>query len=357
MGPFMLALLLATSAPQVADSLRQAAASQPLFLSREPLELRIEAPLTTIFKERGAESEEFPGKLIHVDGAGAERTLDVGLRTRGKARLRKDICEFPPIRIDFDREDVAASVFAGQNRLKLVTHCQSGRAESEQYVLQEYLVYQLLGLFTDLSFRARLARVTYVDTDGKQDTLTRTAFLIEEQGLMAARNGWSMLTVQLVPPDAVDPDYLALVEVFEYLIGNPDWSAFQRAPDEDECCHNTQPIGNAQVGPVFPVPYDFDITGIVYPRYADRVFMPADRNLGIRTVRDRAYRGLCQSRERVPGVLALFDQKKDAVYALYRGASGLDADALKKTLEYLDQFYRTIDDPKRVEQEITRKCR
>ena len=241
----------------------------------------IEAPLTTIFKDRGKERNERPSKLILPAADGQPTALKVDIRTRGKTRAERRICEFPPLRLDFDTAG-RGTMFETENALKLVTHCQDGRAEYDQYVLQEYLVYRVYNLLTDLSFKVRLARVTYVDTDGKRDPVTRNGFLIEDVDAVAARNGWQALRVPAVPPQISDPPTLALVEVFMYLIGNPDWSVFSIEPGEETCCHNTVPIG-AGAGPVFSVPYDFDIAGIVHTRYADRLFVPESRNMGIRT--------------------------------------------------------------------------
>lgn len=326
----------------------------PLFASHDPLTFSIEAPLSTIFKDRGEERNESPAKLVLPGSDGQLVRLDVDIRTRGKTRAERRICEFPPLRLDFDRE-AKGTVFEGQNALKLVVHCQDGRQEYEQYVLQEYLVYRMYNLLTDHSFKARLARVTYVDTEGKRDAVTRNAFLLEDVDDMAARNGWQALRIGAVLPQLVDFRSIALVGVFQYMIANPDWSLFTKEPTEEDCCHNTVPIG-AESGPIFSVPYDFDVSGIVNTRYANRLFAPEQRDLGIRRVRDRAYRGLCASAPQLPETFALLNEKRDAIYALYREQPGLDAEVAKKTLEYLDEFYETINDPAKREREIERGC-
>lgn len=339
------------------DSARSRATTAPVFASDEPLRLTIEAPLNSIFKARGDQGKEYPGKVTVHQGDRPLVVIDVDIQTRGKARLNPNTCEFPPLRLDFPRDQVEATVFAGQDRLKLVTHCQDRREHYEQYVLQEYLAYRIFNLLTDVSFLVRLVRNTYVDTDAKRDTVTRFGFLIENDSMLGIRTGVGVpVHVPNVPPVWEDPEYLALVEVFQYLIGNPDWSAFARTPDNDECCHNTAPVGSPG-GPVFSVPYDFDITGIVYPQYADKVFQPQTRNLGIYRVRDRVYRGFCVSAPALPAVFAKFNEQREAIYALYAGMPDLDAKVLEDTREYLDQFYRTINDPKAVEREFHARCR
>lgn len=340
-----------------ADAARAGAASAPLFASAVPLQLTIEAPLNAIFKERGADPKEYPGKITVRQGEEPPVTLDLNLETRGKARLSRQICQFPPLRLNFPKTKVGGTVFAGQDHVKLVTHCQDRRPEYQQYVLQEYLVYRMFNLLTDRSFRVRLVHATYRDTDAKRDTVTRYGFLIESEEMLAARvAAGKPLRLPAVPPESVDFKYLALVGVFQYLIGNPDWSAFGRAPDEKQCCHNTVPIGPPQ-GPVLPVPYDFDVTGIVNPRYADRLFQPQTRNLGINHVRDRVYRGLCVSESYLAGVFASFNRQREAIYALYDGQADLDPRVLQDTRQYLDAFYQTINDPEAAEAQIHARCR
>ncbi len=149
-----------------------------------------------------------------------------------------------------------------------MTHCQNNSEAYEQYVLLEYLVYRTYNLLTDLSFRVRLARITYDDTESNRAPVTRYGFLIEDKDLLAARNSVEFLEILDVPINLVDADNLALIGVFQYFIGNTDWSAFRPEPDKDECCHNTKPIGMPG-GPVYSVPYDFDLSGLLNTRYAN----------------------------------------------------------------------------------------
>ena len=322
-----------------------------LFRSDELLTMTIEAPLESIFRERGQQSEYHDSKLRFRGTDGAEVVLDVGLKTRGKFRLERSTCGFPPVRLNIRTRQAESTIFTGQDKLKIVTHCQDGRAENEQHVLQEYLVYRIYNLLSDLSFQVRLARITYEDTDGDRDTLTRYAFLIEDEELMAQRNGWEALEAPLVPPDAYDQQQLNLVEVFQYLIGNTDWDAFRSAPDEETCCHNVKVIGDI-AGPVFPIPYDFDFSGIVDARYAK-----PDPSLNMRSVRQRVYRGICRFREGIDATLRVFQEHKEAIYSLYREQEGLEERTLERSIEYLDEFFEIIEDPGKVRSRIERDCR
>ena len=54
------------------------------------------------------------------------------------------------------------TIFEGQDKFRVVTHCRD-RDEYEENVLEEYLAYRIYALLTEISFRVRLARITYGD--------------------------------------------------------------------------------------------------------------------------------------------------------------------------------------------------
>jgi hypothetical protein len=323
----------------------------PLFASTEPLNLTIRAPFKTLFDNRDDDAPEQPATLTYEGSDGNAVTTELTVELRGHNRRRKRVCNFPPIRLDFPRKEMVGTLFEGQNRLKLVTHCQSSRDQYEQYVLMEYAVYRSLNALTDLSFRVRLANITYEDSEGERDPITKVAFLIEDDDALAARNGWEVLEIPQIPHEYVEPLQLNLIEVFQYMIGHTDWSAFQGQPGEDKCCHNGRLIGSLQ-GPVFPVPYDFDFAGIIDARYAE-----VAEQLGLRSVRQRLYRGLCRDESQLMETIELFKQKKDDVYRAFQEQPGLEERQINKAVDYLDDFYETLDNEGRIRREFVKPCR
>jgi hypothetical protein len=336
-------------AQEPADSITVVPA--PLFLTHEVLELTIEAPLERVFRERDEEAESFDGVLRHHGPDGIDTRFDVKLRTRGSFRLQRDHCEFPPLRVNFKRSQVEGTVFAGQNKLKLVTHCQDDRDEYEQYMLQEYLIYRAYNLLTDTSFRVRLVRINYVDTEGRRDLVTKYAFFLESKQAMAARNGWEVLEVPQILTEQMQQEPLALLDVFQFMVANTDYDPFSPEPG-DNCCHNSVPIGSYADFVVLPVAYDFDWSGLISAPYA----RPRSR-LPIRHVRDRLFRGVCRPRGELEAVFPLFFEKRDAIYQLARSLPGLDPGRIQDTIAYLDEFYDIISDPERVEREMVSSCR
>jgi hypothetical protein len=249
------------------------------------------------------------------------------------------------------KKPVEGTLFEGQDKLKLVVACKLGQDYWEQYVLAEYLVYRMFNLFTPLSFQVRLAKVTYIDSSGEDDTFTRYAFLIEDDDIMATRNeGWKVdweIGRQL-PPTLLERDHAILVDVFQYMIGNTDWSAVEM--------HNME-LFQKPPSIYSTIPYDFDVSGIINTRYAR-----PDASLAIRSVRDRLFRGFCPEQinrqaEDYEAVYEEFRSKKERVYDLWRNQVGLDEGRLKDTLKYLDDFFKILDDPRQIQVRMLNQCR
>jgi len=333
----------------------QAAEAAPLFGSHNLLSLTLEADFHTIRREDRSDedSEERPAVMQWVDADGSSQTQEIQIQTRGNFRLARRNCDFPPLRINVKKGTTKGTLFEGQDKLKLVVTCKLGQEYWQQYVLAEYLVYRMFNLFTPLSFRVRLARVTYVDTSGEDDTFTKYAFLIEDDDAMATRNGgvkldWDTGSGNQFNPSLLDPHQAVLVDVFQFMIGNTDWSGAEM--------HNME-LFQRPPRMYATIPYDFDFSGIINTRYAS-----PDPSLPIRRVRDRLFRGICpedagRGPEVYERVYQEFRNNKEEIYGLWRNLEGLDQDRLSDTLEYLDDFYEILNDPGKIQSWMIDRCR
>jgi hypothetical protein len=288
-------------------------------------------------------TEDAPWRAATVSYAGPDgKTIAVPaqVRTRGIWRLKN--CAFPPLRLNFGRE-ARESIFDRLDKPKLVNYCRDNDAY-EEYILQEMQLYRIYSLLTPLSHRARLLRTTYVDSASGEVHATRHAILLEEPGEMAKRLGMKMMEMQGAKAQDLEPYHAALVGVFQYLIGNSDWSS--------RALHNAELMLDS-TGKYYVVPYDFDFSGAVHARYAT-----PPPQLPIRSVRQRIYRGHCAPAEDYAKVFALFKDKKDAIYGLYRDEIGrlLDQKTVERTLEYFDEFYEVIESPGTAQREIVQAC-
>jgi hypothetical protein len=276
-------------------------------------------------------------------------TIHLEVSPRGKSRLHSGICNFPGLMLFF-AGGTEGSPFEGQRSLPVVTHCKD-RDSNEQLMLLEHLVYRTYNVLTDLSLRVRLAHIEYYDSERGRPVAERYGFFLEHWDFLAERNGWIQLSLPVIPPQEYDVAQRTLFEVFQYLIGNTDWSYVYPPPDESACCHNAVPVGNP-AGPVFPVPFDFDQAGIIDAPYAT-----ADPSLPIRRVRDRLFRGICGPPEPLNAALGLLEARQAEIQALFEEADFLSQRSRSRALRYIEEFFETISDDRRVERELISKCR
>ena len=303
-----------------------------LFLNETPLTFTLTARMQRLVGDRtkpiaDSLSVKHPALLTYYDPAKAESTpLPLSLMVRGNFRRNANNCEFPPLYLDFQKKKTKGTLFAKQDKLKLVTHCQT-----EDYVVREYLIYKLYNQLTDLSFRVRLARVSYVDSLGKRPSETRWGFLIEDDADMSRRNGLAEVK-QGVEAGAADSLSMARLAVFEFMIGNIDWSSAYR--------HNIRLVtGRGYTKPAV-VPYDFDHAALVDAPYAPA--LEPDNTTG---VPDRHYRGPLYPGRLLKQVFAQFNALKPQFYTIYESDKRLSRGYVKQTLRFLDSFYALINDP------------
>ena len=125
--------------------------------------------------------------------------------------------------------------------------------------------------------------------------------------------------------NGLDQTTLMTMSLFEYMIANTDVSIYK--------LHNVKLLVT-ESHTEYPVPYDFDYSGLVDTPYA----MP-DPRLGISTVRDRVYRGPCVSETDFDGVLEKFRAKKADVMALYDAVPDLNPAYRRQARSYIESFY------------------
>ncbi len=319
-----------------------------LFRSNDVLEVTISAPFKTLMNKRSNE-EDLPGKLSYVDEAGATVEFDIGVRARGLFRRQKRVCPFPPIRLNIKKSEAKDTLFRKQDKLKLVTHCRNGSERYEQVAMREYLAYRFLNELTDFSFRVRLLRITYVNTDRSDDEEIRYGFVIEHRDRLAKRIDLPRLEIKHTSVASLASDHTNLASVFQYFIANTDYSPIASAPDSF-CCHNGNLFG--KVGqPYYSIPYDFDMAGLVDAPYAE-----PNPQFTIRNVRQRLYRGRCQNNGHLPDSLQQFRDKKETFYSMVENMADLSNVSKNGMYVLIDRFYDLINDPDDVEKKMVRKC-
>lgn len=329
----LLTWVLLTAAPHLHAS--------ALFEDDAPLEIGLSGPVDILVSGK-EERIELPFTL-QID----DREIELLVRSRGKSRMR--VCDFPPLRLNFEKAETAGTPFEGQGKLKLVVNCHKGeRADLD--VLEEYAAYRIFALLSDVSYRVRLVKLTFKDTDDQPPQGFRQSygFLIEPLEQLAARVGGSVSAVPAVALKWMDAGQASLVYVFQYLVANTDWSFV--APDEEaSCCHNIHMVDVNEK--LFPVPYDFDLAGLVNASYA-----APDASLHIKQVTRRVYRGFCTDeqvlREAVATVVSRQEEILDVIRSLPIDSDKARADRIK----YLQKFFDEASDGNRLISKFEKSC-
>lgn len=314
-------------------------AAAPLFEDSSVIDADLEGPLGDL-ADRPDSRDQLPFTL-RADGD--EHAIKV--RLRGKSRLR--VCDFLPLRLNFRKSEIDGTLFTGQDKLKLVVPCRSSqRAEAD--LVEEYAVYRMFNLLTPASYRVRLLHTTFTDTsrDGEQ-TRVHT-FLLEPEDQLTARLGGKESQKVEVALSWLDPEQMALVYVFQYLIGNLDWSLVT-ADGETVCCHNGTLVETGEE--LLYVPYDFDLSGFVDAPYA---FPPPGMRL--RSVTQRRYRGFCTDRQYLALALETIVAKRPEIIALIQSLPVLSDKDKQRRINYLDQFFGAAENEDRLLDRFGKRC-
>lgn len=314
-----------------------------LFRATDPVAISLTADFKTAFKDRDSMStKQYPATLKFQNEKGDTVALDVMLETRGHFRLRASSCSVPPIKVVFNKEQTRGTVFGGEGSLKLSTHCQKGDRYA-QNVFVEYAAYGMYNALTPISLMARLSTVTWIDPKDPGFTITRPGFWIEDDDGMAKRNRGKILMQQGGRPSEMEARQMAITDLFQYMIGNTDHSLMM--------LHNYRIVQTDSSANYYPMAYDFDWSGLVDSPYAR-----PDYRLPIKRVTDRLYRGGCHPPDLMAQAIADMKGKRGAIYGVLRGIKDLTPTRLKEAETFLDEFFKTIDDPGAVRREIMRVC-
>ena len=289
-----------------------------------------EVTITTAFStflENKRHTGYLDGKFTFEPSEGVAMTVPVRLRLRGRYRRMK--CQFPPLKLKFRKTDLAAHGLNGFNELKLVTHCLDDEETSRELVAREYLAYRLFNILCENSFRAQLVDVTYRNTKGKPKKIKGLGILIEDADEVAHRLHGKLNDTMGIPDSCFNKRQEALVALFQYMIGNTDWST--------QLNRNVKLVQVSETD-IFPVPYDFDFCGLVDAPYA----LPKN-NIGQLTVRQRVFQGHAKCSADLHDIVHHFMEKKEEILTEVEHFDLLGEDSRKDMTDYLMEFFAAIE--------------
>lgn len=285
----------------------------------ENAKIHLELDLDALLKNR-RNAEYLPATLTDPDG----RTYKLEVRTRGKYRRRS--CEIPPVKFKFLKEELLSHQLDTFNEIKLVLPC-SNEIASEELIVREYLAYRMFEGLSPYSARARLVRLELKNSSKKRPQ-KMLAMLVEHEEEIAARLQAKPVQEWGIANDRFQADQVALMSLFQYMIGNTDWDL--------QSCRNILVLQPLDSSKMVTVPFDFDFSGLVSAPYAS-----PNSESGLRHVQDRYLmaKGMDQD-----AMLRAKDTILAAKPALMRWCENVRMSAESSTYmhEYLELFFTKL---------------
>lgn len=314
-----------------------------LFEGDSILSLTIKCNLYELIKDREEERQYHEGLLIIHSKDRPDHVIKIKLKTRGIFRRARSNCYFPPFLIKFEQAKTKNSLFEGLEKLKLVLPCYKSD-NGQDYVFLEYLAYKIYNLITDYSFKVRLAKITFVDLSGKSEEFTKYTFFIEPIAELEKRMNAKELKAKNIHPELTDRKLINLLAIYQYMIGNTDWSV--RTP------HNIKLLSRDSLQKPVAIPYDFDFAGMVNTPYAHH-----PEFLKLNSILIRSYYGYYRTYPELEENIKIFRDKRNDIYELVNNFNLLSEKERKITIKYFEQFNKIINDKKKASKEFIENCR
>jgi hypothetical protein len=337
-------LILSAMLVVLCGSLKAEKKNDPVFDPDEVLNMEITYDIDKFKKDRREKRVYHPAKLAYKDKNGQMISIDVQIRVRGNVRRKSFKCQIPNFKIKFDKDKVKNTIFEGKKPLKMVLHCGKKKLDWENYAIHEYYAYKIYQILNDLSFKTRLARITYHDSQKKIESTTKYGFFIENYTQMVKRNNAKTVKDKPIALQQADFYTSTLIGVFQFLIGNTDWSI--------RSGHNIRLATRGNSTMYYPIPFDFDLCGLVDADYA----LPPPE-LPIPSVRVRLFRGFCKDEKQFAPIFAVFNRHKEKILSLFRDSPFITEKRKNRNIKYIEDFYKIINSPKLVKRYFIKNFR
>ncbi len=277
--------------------------------------------------------------LSYIDELGMAHSYRIKVKPRGKFRRR--VCDFPPLKIKFSKDELEAAGLSKHNDLKLVSHCMDDAEYNESLILREYLAYKLFNELSPNSLRTQLVRITYQDKHNKRNKVTQYGFLIEDVDELAERMGGLECDNCLgLKENQIITSQEKIVALFQYMIGNVDW---------DLSMHRNVKLIKMNDGSHIPVPYDFD-----YSVFVSAPYLRPNPDVEQSNAMERIYLGHTQEADKLHGTISYFKTKKDALFDIIHNFSHLSKRERFELELYVKGFFDLLDTKENAENMIFR---
>ena len=182
--------------------------------------MKIETDLGQLIKK--SKKEEFQKAKVTIFDKSEEDMVTLSGRVRARGNIRKEVCRFPPIKIDFTKADLDSLGFKGKiDKLKFVFPCRD-RSSDQEKLFKEFLLYDIYKIIDSNGINAKLIDVTFTESDEIKSEFR--SVLIEDEMAYAHRTKAKIVETGKLRAGSLDRDLFLKMTFFQYMIANTDWS-------------------------------------------------------------------------------------------------------------------------------------
>ena len=315
-----------------------------LFGSDEPFSIWLSYSETDL-AEKSNDSTYIPAELSYVGTGDLRQTLPAEVRVRGG--FRRTYCHYTPLKLKIGKQQAEGTPFEGNRKMKLVLPCLKSK-KADDNLLKELMAYKIYETLSSYHFKTRLLEIELVETgNGKITTHRLLGFAIQDDESFAQENDAKEIE-RFINFDAQDEELRVTNALFQFMIGNTDFSTVY--------LHNEKLFYVDEK--IVPVPYDFDMSGLVDASYAV-VSEVQNEVLPITHVTNRLYRGFTADEKTLQAVRQEFLKKKEEVFQKIDGLEPhfKDSREFDKARKYIEGFYEVLEDDKKFRRRIAEKGR
>ncbi len=291
--------------------------------------LKLDTNLGRLVNKKMKEEEQ-PGVISFIGPDDSELSLPMQIRARGN--IRKQVCYYPPIRINLKKTDLANAGFKKFDKLKFVLQCRDNKT-GEAYLEKEFLIYELYASIDSHHVRTKMVELQFWEGEDLKKTLD--GFLVEEEEHFAKRLNGTVLEKGNIMSASLQRDHYLKMVFFQHMIANTDWTI----PNK----HNVEIVKLPQYPRVLAIPYDFDYAGLVGASYA----IP-HTSLPIANIKQRYFMGFQVTEQEAKATCDYFLSIKDQFLSIVDNASYLDDRDRDDAKKFIEDFYKNFESDKKI---------
>ncbi len=315
-----------------------------LFLNNDPLPIKLNYS-NKILKKETNDSTYIESEIGYMTSDESLETLEVKIRARGNYRRKN--CYFLPMKMKVKKSVSKGTLFEGNKKLKLVLPCFMAKSGSDK-VLNEYMAYKLYEIISPYHYNVRLLDIDFTEPKGgKVKSYNLKGFFIEDIDNVADRCSGKQIK-RSVHPLQQDDVCSVRNDFFQFMIGNTDYSSAY--------LHNEKLL--FVDGYIMPIPYDFDMSGLVDASYAV-VSVVQGQELNITEVTQRLYRGYKRDPAIFESVRQEFLDNKFEMLTIINDleSSFDDPKEFEKARKFINAFFEVLADDRSYRKEILNVAR